>query len=324
MKTLRTASFLLTTLMLSVTAGAQTAPPSPPKTPSGPAAPAVPDVPPVPEIKLIDAGTGTQKALRYAPVKDAESTFRLVMTATTTMKGMEQAMPELTTVFATKVLSVNADGTATYSFTIRSVTSDDPPNADQDTIAKTRKGLESLAGTGGKITVSSRGVLKAFESSVPTKVNQGVNQQMDDLRYNFVQYCAAFPEEPVGTGAKWQVTQSITRQGLKVDQTTTITLKALSGSALELALESTQSAPEQDMGAAGGATGTKPHLKSLKGKGSGASTVVLSSLFPESLSNTKTSDMELTVPQLGEMTTHSEMSVEGESVEAAPAKKAAP
>jgi hypothetical protein len=138
------------------------------------------------------------------------------------------------------------------------------------------------------------------------------------------------PVEPVGKGARWDVMTSVKSAGIVIDQTSTMTLKDVSGSDLELAVSLVQKAARQTLDLPQLPPGAVAELTGLKSEGSGSTKVSLNSVLPTESTMSMNTDQELRVaesaqaePQMMKQKVKVEMSVKRGAAEA-PAAGSAP
>ena len=139
--------------------------------------------------------------------------------------------------------------------------------------------LKSIEGLTGSATVSSRGFTKKSEITLPPNAEPQIKAMMDSMKESMNRMSSPLPEEPVGVGAKWSVTQLIESNGMKMKQTSLHTLKEIKGKTFEIAIELTQSADAQEIKTPG-APGTTTKLLSLESTGEGKMQFESSVLFP--------------------------------------------
>jgi hypothetical protein len=95
------------------------------------------------------------------------------------------------------------------------------------------------------------------------------------------------PDEAVGVGAKWKGTTKLETSGLVVLQENIVHLKSLNGNRAVVELTFKQSAPKQELAAAGLPPGAKVELIAMEGGGSGTMTVDFGTLITDSKVNLK-------------------------------------
>jgi hypothetical protein len=143
--------------------------------------------------------------------------------------------------------------------------------------------------------MTERGRQKDVKVTMPEGIDPALSQtmsqsmeQLNDLGVRFL------PEEAVGVGARWEIKDRPTANGMTVDQTVTYTLKSRDKDRLVLALDFVQSAkPQKIINAA--APGMEMDLVSLASKGVGSMDYDLARLLPAKASITFEMSMEMKV-----------------------------
>jgi hypothetical protein len=106
------------------------------------------------------------------------------------------------------------------------------------------EGFDRITGTS---VITDRGATVDGSIDVPDDVDPEIADQLDQLSQGIEQLSAPFPDEEVGVGARWRVTQEITVQELTTRQESIYTLVSLDGDSYVLDVEMTQTADPQPM-----------------------------------------------------------------------------
>jgi hypothetical protein len=140
--------------------------------------------------------------------------------------------------------------------------------------------LGGLVGMQGKARISTRGVASEIEFEVPKTASASVRSQLDSMQDSIRNMYLPFPEEPVGKGAKWQVTWALPVNGARMDVRIGYTLQKLEAGSLDADVETTLSAPpEQTMTLPTLPPDARAVLVSLTGKGVGKASPSLTHLI---------------------------------------------
>jgi hypothetical protein len=91
------------------------------------------------------------------------------------------------------------------------------------------------------------------------------------------------PREPVGVGARWEVSQVMGMMGLRISHTATYELLGMEDGALRIRVAAAETATAQTLPAQGMGDSAVLELRSLYGHGEGAATVDLARLLPRSM-----------------------------------------
>ena len=89
------------------------------------------------------------------------------------------------------------------------------------------------------------------------------------------QFSLPLPKEAIGEGGQWKIVGQIDTQGIKLEQTRTVTLNKRNQSILDLTIDVSQTAKPQDVSMPGG---QKMHVDSMSAQGTGQVTVDLNML----------------------------------------------
>ena len=168
-------------------------------------------------VKLIDAGAEPRKTLRFkVQAGDKESvllTMRSVVQNSINGTTPTQ-IPAITLPMDATVKTVNsANGDITYEFVVNDVTVAEDTNVTPQVAQDTKTIATGLKGTTVTGVMSDRGISKKVDVKPPAGATPQVVQTAEQLKSGFSPD-AAFPEEAVGPGAKWEVQKSPKVQGL--------------------------------------------------------------------------------------------------------------
>jgi hypothetical protein len=121
-----------------------------------------------------------------------------------------------------------------------------------------------------------------MQMKLPANANPQLSQMMDQFKDSFSSSSTPFPDEAVGTGAKWEYNTKIKSQGMTMNQAITSELASLDGNHLTLNNTITQNADHQKIQNSS-MPGMKMDLTKITGSGSGTSTFDLTSFMPSTL-----------------------------------------
>jgi hypothetical protein len=255
---------------------------------------ASPQLPGAPTIKLLDAGKGAKKALRFTAKKGMKRSLTVTMEMGLAMTIGAQAVPaqKLPATRLTMdlvVTSVAPNGDIRYEF----VTRKPEVVADRTTppfvVDAMNKALAELEGLSGHAVVTNRGFSVEADVKVPEKASAQTQQMLDSIRQSLAQIAAPVPEEPVGVGATWETITKLQQNGLVIEQTATNELVAMKGKTITLKIKVAQTAQPQKFTA----NGVTADLESYSASGHGQTTLGLTNLVPTKAQMSLTSDMRL-------------------------------
>ena len=252
-------------------------------------------------VKLLEPGANPRKLLRFTPKKGDKQSTVMTMKMAQSMVMRGQKLPPVPTpamkfAIDLAVTDVASNGDVTFEFTYP-----DAKVVDEEGTASAAKAamegmLKSMIGLKGKGVITSRGFTQSSDVELPPGAAPQLTAVIDSMKESLSKMSSPVPEEPIGVGAKWSVSQSITANGITLEQVSVHTVKAINGDKFDLAVEVTQKADKQEMKAPGLPEGAKMTLESLESNGKGTMLMNPTELFPVSEVKTETkSTMELDI-----------------------------
>jgi hypothetical protein len=259
-----------------------------------------------PAVTLLSAGAVPRTALRYvvpATYKERLS-MKMVMGMAMEMGGMSMpgmSMPAITMTADIAVTAVSPGGDITYTLAFSGATVD-TAGADP-TVVAALQGLDaSMKASKGTATVSNRGVSRGFTFDLGTAANPQFAQMMNSASSTLQNLSMPLPEDEVGAGARWEVRQTLSSNGVKTFQKNTMELVAFDGRTATLKTTIEQTAPPQAISNPAMPAGADVQLERLSGTGTGAISLPLTGLVPTS-DVTMTSDMVMSISMAGNQQT---------------------
>jgi hypothetical protein len=181
-----------------------------------------------------------------------------------------------------KVTALTPEGDIRYDFEFGAFEALPTPNVPAAMLDAVGKALASIKGVRGHAVVTSRGVTRETDITVPPDAPPAVKALEGSLKESMKQMSAPFPVEPVGEGARWETIHKLTQNGLTIEQTATTELAALKDDLGRLAIRFVQKAAPQRMPTPGAGPDTKADLLSLGSTGDGETAFDLARLTPTS------------------------------------------
>lgn len=254
---------------------------------------AVTDKPEQARTRLVSPGAEPLRALRYTPQAGLTQTADLGMTTElelgATGQKMPTALPKTRMVIDAKVTAIDPNGGVGFQLTIA-----EADLADGATPGATRAGeklaevIRGMKGLAGDKATDARGLSRRFSLAFPEgregpmttaalrPVVQGFERAIDQMT-------VPFPEEAIGVGGKWEVTQKVVEAGMALDQTTTFEVTRIEGTRVSLAFTVTLAAPPGKL-ESHFANGLAAEVMRLAGSGEGTIEVDLGKVLPLGLS----------------------------------------
>ncbi len=225
-------------------------------------------------VKLLESGAEPRTVLRYK--FQANRTERMVMETIMAMAmeigdqiRPERQLPSTRMTMAIDSKEVSPEGELHYEFTLEKTEVVPNPGDNPAAINAMQRQLATMLGLRGSATVTSRGFCTDVKINIPGGASPQVRRMIDDMKQSMTQMLAPLPVEPVGKGARWQVTTPIETPTTKLTQTTTYTLSEIQGDQVKFDVQIKQSAPPQESRLPGAAPGVTVMLESLTTSGSG-------------------------------------------------------
>jgi hypothetical protein len=165
---------------------------------------------------------------------------------------------------------VAADGSARISYKLVSLEA----VGEGQQVAQMNQALAGFAGISGWYRIDPRGnVLEGQVDPLPAD-NPAAAGVVNEVEQAMQRMSAPLPEQAVGPGARWQVTQSIEDNAMKMTQTSEFTLRSRNGQTLELDMRFVEAQMDSVAGLPPGAK-----LESVEMKGGGSNTLPLDGLI---------------------------------------------
>ncbi len=246
----------------------------------------------LPIVQLEEAGEAPRKELRLAPTLGAAESVALVLDLVMGL-DMGGGRPKLTNpppfriVLDGAVQERTPEGHYVYAFTLREGKVLPPP-VDGEMSEAEKAELEKLGeqvkeevarfvGTTGSLVLDARGRLVRSEVKPPAGTEGKAFKNLEKALMNAL---VPLPEEPVGVGARWTVTQPVEESGLSLKQTVSYTLTSLEGDRAAVRFQLEQQGDQSSFSMSGLPEDTAVHLVALVSKGEGEAEVDLGHLLP--------------------------------------------
>ena len=238
-------------------------------------------------IRLIEPGAEERRQLRYAVALGQVERVNLDMAfAAAADMGSEgetqSSSPPVRLVVEFGPTAAASGNRIRYSTEIKEIIVMSDADSDPEEIAAVTEELAPLLEVRGWVEVCPRGITRVANFEVPAVVSQRTRTMLGNIRTSIMS--VPLPIEPVGVGARWEVTRDIDLNTLTVHQSVTYTLLSLSGPAgaeeARIQVAFRQSADPQPMRGLG--EGVEGHIEALETSGVGSIDVDLSRIVPYS------------------------------------------
>ncbi len=146
--------------------------------------------------------------------------------------------------------------------------------------AAARMDFEAFKGLAIRLVVDPQGVVTEEtvlnESAIPVDMRPGISGFTQGVRGLFV----TLPEERVGVGARWEVSEVLTLMGMRIVQTSTFEVLEIDGDRVRIAIAAAETAAAQKVEMQGMPPDLQVLLRSLHGSGEGEAEITLGRLVP--------------------------------------------
>ncbi|HTE52759.1 MAG TPA: hypothetical protein VK698_18025 [Kofleriaceae bacterium] len=259
-----------------------------------------PTAPPGVVLSLLESGREPRQALRYpsapTPAHRMSLSLRLAMKMEVPGSPVPPvAMPGLRLLF--EVESARDGAAVRYRFKVSDADLTGTDSAHPSLLAEMRKGVDLLVGASGQLVVEPRGSVSDLALAQPAGIGHELAQFMNSARLAIGEMVVPLPDEPVGIGARWEVVETVTQDGISVREKTYFELVALDGPRALVRTRTVQTADKQRAALPGLPDGVSAEVVSLRGSGTGEIELDLRRLVPGNAREEVETDVSFVVRQ---------------------------
>jgi hypothetical protein len=196
----------------------------------------------------------------------------------------------------TKV-DANGDINANFSYVDADIVA--AANTSPEMVNAMRSQIKKIVGLSGSMIVDHQGNTKQVNVNVPEGLDPNIKRMTDQMVNSFKEILSPVPAEAVGVGAKWRVPNSVTANGMNLNQIATYELVDLKDNVATLQVSLEQKAEGQQMNPPGLPEGASINLKSLKSEGKGQVKMAFNQMMPMSSNRSVRSNTEMSVKEPG-------------------------
>ncbi|MGB5969769.1 MAG: hypothetical protein WBG70_15755 [Spirulinaceae cyanobacterium] len=254
------------------------------------------------KVELINPGAEPRQELRFAPKVNQEQTVQMNMQMEMSMSLAGQTQPafkspQMQMTVEAKVTDVDENGDihVDFSYTDADVVADS--NTSPEMAEAMRNQIKQMVGFKGSMIVDSMGNTKDVNFDLPESVDPNSKQMLEQMLNSLKQLSSPVPAQAVGEGAKWQVDNTLTANGITLDQVSTYEVESLQGDTVTLKTTVQQQADPQKVSPPGLPPNASINLQSLNSQGEGTFTIKLDQILPTSATMAITSDTQMAVKQ---------------------------
>ncbi len=255
-------------------------------------------------VELLSAGTEPKQQLRLAPPANAKQTVEMTMKMDMAMSvaGQQQqaiATPPIKMKMDSNITKVDANGDIHANFSYVDADIVAATNTSPEMVNAMRSQIKKIVGLSGSMILDHQGNTKQVNVNVPEGLDPNIKRMTDQMVNSFKQISSPVPAEAVGVGAKWRVPNSVTANGMNLNQIATYELVDLKDNVATLQVSLEQKAEGQQMNPPGLPEGASINLKSLKSEGKGQVKMAFNQMMPMSSNMSVRSNTEMSVKEPG-------------------------
>jgi hypothetical protein len=223
-----------------------------------------PMTPPPAVVRLVDAGrSGARRPLAYRFSGARSESLRVDIRTTKASSFLASSARTVRLVVHVEPQGTDTAGDYRFHFRIERASLVGDEEMPKDGVQQMEAVLGEVRGRWGSAVISPRGALKELGWSESDGLAMPAHQVLVDLSRLLRQLYPPLPEEEVGVGARWEVTEDVSTEAYEMRSTSRFTLRALGDRSAELDLELEESAARQPLG--GTASSGLVQLEKLEG-----------------------------------------------------------
>jgi hypothetical protein len=256
------------------------------------------DLDALPTVELLEAGKAPRKALRATFETGAKQSLRVESNWTLeTVYGpllqTKSVMPSLIYVLDTEVKEAQEERTQ-FALRVAKVTAKPSKEVQPAQAEAGKKAAASLEGATGSFSIDSRGMVEELTIDAPSDASLLAGDMIDQIKQAIRLSSLPLPEEPVGEGAKWTVTQVVEQRTAKIAQSSTFELVNVEGEVVRATSTHAAEAPKQKLKLPGSREGASFKLDKVELVGDSKGAWPLNRLGPKSASEHTVSALGMT------------------------------
>ncbi len=255
------------------------------------------------QVELLTTGTEPRQELRFKPQVNAKQTVTLTMnmdvaTSVEGGSGPKFQIPASTMKMDTVVTQVDPNGDIHFQFTYTDADVVADPSVPPEMLNAMQSAIKKVVGVSGTSIIDNRGQTKSGSFVLPEGSDPITKQLFNQVSNSLDQFSSSVPQEAVGVGAKWRVSDSLNVGGINLNQSVIYELVSLKDNVATLNVSIEQQANAQDVNIPGVAPkGASFSLKSLTSKGQGQMIIPLDAIMPTRSTMSISSQNEMNIKE---------------------------
>jgi hypothetical protein len=255
-------------------------------------------------VKILEPGSIPRQELRFKPVANTEEITKMTLTMDTTVSLNGEVSPIINNpiieiFIGVQITQVDPQGDIHGKFSYRDIKVIPRSDTQPEVLEAINSQLQQLKNFQGTFIIDPQGKSKSVKFSVPDTVNSTVKQILEQLSNSLDQLSFPLPSEPIGIGGRWQITNSLTVNGINLNQIATYKLINLKDNVATLDVIVEQRGNSQALNYPGLPENVVIQLLSLNSQGTGTVQVGFNKIMPisstmqmNSESKTKLTELE--------------------------------
>ncbi len=238
------------------------------------------------EVILLSPGAEPRRVLRYRPVPGTKETMvTRITTEESTRFGdqepMEMSLPTMSFRIGLEVTDVKQNGDISFVWESVETTLDPVEGMPPPALEAMRRMAKSIEGRSGSGRLSARGINRDLRHDTPPPEGADVQLFFALITEIVEQVSSPLPKEPVGIGARWEVTTAKDHiEGIRITQTVTYELESLGENEAHLRLYIAVAALDQALEHPAIPANANVRLKRVHGDGKGELVIDFDRLVP--------------------------------------------
>jgi hypothetical protein len=253
-------------------------------------------------VELINAGTEPKQQLRFTPGANTKQTLQMTMDMDMAMSVGGQTQPafdsppiKMTMESEVKKVDANGDIHTDFSYSDADVVA--AKNTQPQLVNAMRAQVKKLVGLRGSMIVDNQGNTKQANFNTPETLDPNTKKMVEQMVTSLKQLSSPVPSEAVGVGAKWKIPNSVTANGMTMNQSSTYELVDIKDNVASLQVSMEQQAGTQKINPQGLPPGASIDLKSMNSQGNGKLKLALNQVMPISSTMSMRSKSQMSVKE---------------------------
>jgi hypothetical protein len=253
-------------------------------------------------VELINAGTEPKQQLRFTPGANTKQTLQMTMDMDMAMSVGGQTQPafdsppiKMTMESEVKKVDANGDIHTDFSYSDADVVA--AKNTQPQLVNAMRAQVKKLVGLRGSMIVDNQGNTKQANFNAPETLDPNTKKMVEQMVTSLKQLPSPVPSEAVGVGAKWKIPNSVTANGMTMNQSSTYELVDIKDNVASLQVSMEQQAGTQKINPQGLPPGASIDLKSMNSQGNGKLKLALNQVMPISSTMSMRSKSQMSVKE---------------------------